>query len=91
MTRDGDRRSGARHAVLHKDPHAYSAHAHIIRLDGPERLMVFNKTIRRRLILHPAAGSRIPQLDDALRDGGESWSAPEVVPAMTGPGSNAPG
>ncbi len=44
---------GARHAVLHRDPHAYSAHAHIIRLDGAERLMVFNKTPRRRLILHP--------------------------------------
>ena len=68
--------SGARHAVLHRDPHAYSAHAHIIRLNGAERLMVFNKTIRRRLILHP------PQ-DPEFRN----W----MCLARTGPASNAPG
>jgi BNR repeat-like domain/BNR/Asp-box repeat len=71
---------GARHAVLHKDPHAYSAHAHIVRLGRAERLMVFNKTIRRRLVLHPPQDPEFRNWIMRSTDGGESWSAPEVVP-----------
>jgi hypothetical protein len=72
--------AGARHAVLHRDPHAYSAHAHVIRLAGAERLIVFNKTIRRRLILHPPQDPEFRNWMIRSTDRGESWSAPEVVP-----------
>lgn len=71
---------GARHEILHRDPHAYSAHAHIIRLAGAERLIVFNKTIRRRLILHPPQDPEFRNWMMRSTDGGASWSAPEVVP-----------
>lgn len=72
--------SGARHEILHRDPHAYSAHAHIVRLAGAERLIVFNKTIRRRLILHPPQDPEFRNWMMRSTDGGASWSAPEVVP-----------
>lgn len=72
--------SGARHEILHKDPHAYSAHAHIIRLAGAERLLVFNKSPRRRLILHPPQDPEFRNWLMRSPDGGASWSAPEVVP-----------
>ena len=66
--------SGARHEILHRDPHAYSAHAHIIRLAGAERLVVFNKTIRRRLILHPPQDPEFRNWMMRSADGGASWS-----------------
>jgi hypothetical protein len=72
--------TAARHAILHRDPHAYSAHAHIIRLEGPERLIVFNKTIRRRLILHPPQDPEFRNWLMRSGDDGRSWSAPEAVP-----------
>jgi hypothetical protein len=71
---------GAQHAILHRDPHAYSAHAHIIRLEGAERLIVFNKTIRRRLILHPPQDPEFRNWMMRSTDGGRSWAAPEAVP-----------
>jgi hypothetical protein len=70
----------ARHEVLHRDPHAYSAHPHIVRLEGPERLIVFNKTVRRRLILHPPQDPEFRNWIMRSGDGGRSWSAPEVAP-----------
>jgi hypothetical protein len=70
----------AAHAILHKDPHAYSAHAHGVALAGGRRLIVFNKTIRRRLILHPPQDPEFRNWMMRSSDGGESWSAPEVVP-----------
>ena len=42
--------------------------------------MVFNKTIRRRLILHPPQDPEFRNWMMRSRDGGESWSAPEIVP-----------
>src|SRR5262249_54978133 len=72
---------GARHEILHKDPHAYSAHAHIVRLESGAHLVVFNKTIRRRVILHPPQDPEFRNWMMRSTDGGESWSAPEAVPS----------
>jgi hypothetical protein len=72
--------AGAQHALLHKDAHAYSAHPHMVALPGGEWLIVFNKTIRRRLILHPPQDPEFRNWMMRSMDGGESWSSPEVVP-----------
>ncbi|HZT20105.1 MAG TPA: sialidase family protein [Dongiaceae bacterium] len=71
---------GARHEILHRDPHAYSAHPHAVRLEGGEWLVVFNKTVRRPLILHPPQDPEFRNWLMRSSDGGRSWSAPEVVP-----------
>ena len=43
----------AEHAILHKDPFAYSAHPQIAVAANAEWLLVFNKALRRPFILHP--------------------------------------
>ena len=72
--------AGAQHEVLHKDLHAYSAHAHAVRLESGERLIVFNKAPRRGLILHPPQDPEFRNWIMRSADGGHSWSTPEVVP-----------
>ena len=72
--------SQARHEILHKDVHAYSAHPHIVALADGQWLVVFNKTIRRRLILHPPQDPEFRNWLIRSPDQGRSWSSPEVAP-----------
>src|SRR5579871_950397 len=71
---------GAEHTVLHKDPYAYSAHPHIVALEDGDWLIVFNKTIRRRLILHPPQDPEFRNWLMRSSDGGRSWTSPQAVP-----------
>jgi len=72
--------TGAEHAILHKDAFAYSAHPHLVALDDGDWLIVFNKTIRRRLILHPPQDPEFRNWLMRSSDGGRCWSAPQAVP-----------
>ncbi len=73
--------AGAEHAILHKDAFAYSAHPHLVSLDDGDWLIVFNKTIRRRLILHPPQDPEFRNWLMRSSDGGNSWTAPQAVPS----------
>jgi hypothetical protein len=70
----------ARHEVVYKDPYAYSAHPHIARLDDGEWLIVFNKSIRRRVVLHPPQDPEFRNWLIRSSDRGQNWSAPQAVP-----------
>ena len=51
------------HRVVHRDPFAYCAHPHIVRLADGAWLAVFNRSVRRPFILHPSA---LPVPDEPL-------------------------
>jgi hypothetical protein len=70
----------AAHAILHKDPHAYSAHPQIAQAANGDWLVVFNKAPRRTLILHPPQDPLFANVIIRSRDHGASWSDPVVVP-----------
>src|SRR5258708_1209227 len=70
----------ARHRVLFRDPYSYCAHPHIAALPDGDLLMVFNRAPRRNLILHPPQEPLFYNFLMRSSDGGESWSAPQVVP-----------
>jgi BNR repeat-like domain len=71
---------GAEHSVLHRDPHAYSAHAHLAQLSDGDWLVVFNKTIRRPVILHPPQDPEFRNWLIRSSDGGGGWSEPQAAP-----------
>ena len=66
--------------VLHADLFAYCAHPHLIAAADNLWLMVFNRTVRREVILHPPQDPLYANHLMVSRDEGESWSAPQVVP-----------
>ena len=70
----------AAHAILHKDPRAYSAHPQIAVAANGDWLVVFNKAPRRPLILHPPQDPLFANVIIRSRDHGASWSEPVVVP-----------
>ena len=70
----------AAHAILHKDPHAYSAHPHIAVAPNGDWLIVFNKAPRRPFVLHPPEEPLFRNMIMRSRDHGASWVTPEVAP-----------
>ncbi len=74
---EGTRRASR---VLYADPFSYCAHPHMAAAADGTWLMVFNRTVRRSVILHPPQDPLYANLLMTSRDQGESWSAPEVVP-----------
>jgi hypothetical protein len=72
--------SHAEHAILHKDPFAYSAHPQIAVAPNGDWLVVFNKAPRRPFILHPPEEPLFRNVAIGSHDRGATWSAPEVVP-----------
>jgi len=70
----------AAHAILHRDPRAYSAHPQIAVAANGDWLVVFNKALRRPLILHPPQDPLFANVIIRSRDRGASWSEPVVVP-----------
>jgi hypothetical protein len=70
----------AAHAILHKDPYAYSAHPQLAVAANGDWVVVFNKAPRRLFILHPPEEPLFRNVIMRSRDRGASWSAPEVVP-----------
>ena len=70
----------AAHAILHKDPYAYSAHPHIAAAPNGDWLIVFNKAPRRPFVLHPPEEPLFRNMIMRSRDHGASWVTPEVAP-----------
>src|ERR671938_1946560 len=69
----------AEHRVLHRDPHGYCAHPHLVRCGG-ELLVVFNWSPRRAFVLHPPQEPLVHNLLICSADDGATWSAPVLVP-----------
>jgi BNR repeat protein len=70
----------AAHAILHKEPHAYSAHPQIAVAANGDWLVVFNKGPRRPFILHPPEEPLFRNVIMRSRDRGARWTTPEVAP-----------
>jgi BNR repeat-like domain len=70
----------AAHTILHKDPHAYSAHPQVAWAANGDWLVVFNKAPRRPLILHPPQDPLFANVIIRSGDHGASWSEPVIVP-----------
>lgn len=69
----------ATHQVLHRDPHGYCAHPHLVRCGG-ELVAVFNWAPRRDSVLHPPQDPLYLNLLTRSADEGLTWSAPVPVP-----------
>jgi len=70
----------AEHAILYRDPFAYSAHPQVAVAASGDWLVVFNMAPRRPFILHPPEDPLFRNVLMRSRDRGASWSAPEAVP-----------
>ncbi|HVO00818.1 MAG TPA: sialidase family protein [Candidatus Cybelea sp.] len=81
MTEAGqDTAIGQDRRILYADPHAYCAHPHLAVVAEDRWLLVFNRTIRRDVILHPPQDPLYQNLLTISRDQGRSWGPAEVVP-----------
>jgi len=69
-----------RHVVIHRDPFAYCAHPHLARLTDGTWLLVFNRSVRRRFILHPPQDPHFYNVTMRSEDEGRTWTVPEVAP-----------
>jgi len=69
-----------RHVVIHRDPFAYCAHPHLARLTDGTWLLVFNRSVRRRFILHPPQDPHFYNVTMRSEDEGRTWTIPEVAP-----------
>lgn len=70
----------AEHRIVHRDPYAYSAHPHAVALPNGEWLCVFNKSVRRPVVLHPPQDPFFCNFVVRSADRGRTWSAPVIVP-----------
>jgi hypothetical protein len=71
---------GCEHRLIFADPFSYCAHPHGVRLASGDILVVFNRAPKRSVILHPPQDPAFENVLVRSADGGESWSAPSVVP-----------
>jgi len=81
----------AEHAVLHKDPFAYSAHPHIAVAGNGDWVVVFNQAPRRALVLHPPEEPLFCNMVMRSADRGATWSAPQVAPGYDWHGTECAG
>lgn len=70
------------HRVLHRDPHAYCAHPHLAAARPDSWLMVFTRSVRRDIILHPPQDPFYCNMLMRSADQGVSWTEPSIVPAF---------
>jgi hypothetical protein len=68
------------HRLIYRDPYAYCAHPHMVALGRRDWLLVFNRVVRRAVILHPPQDPEYTNVLMRSGDEGRSWSAPTVVP-----------
>lgn len=81
----------AAHRLVFSDPFAYCAHPHAATLADGTVLVVFNRVPRRRVILHPPQDPAFENVLVRSFDGGETWTAPEVVPGYGATGAECAG
>lgn len=68
------------HQTLYRDAFSYCAHPCIIALADGTWLVVFNKTMRRDYLLHPPQDPHYYNVIIRSKDGGATWTAPQVAP-----------
>lgn len=68
------------HRIIHKDQYAYSAHPLIVNVANGDWLVVFNKTVRSVMNLHPPEDPRFYNFTIRSHDQGQTWGAPRVAP-----------
>lgn len=80
----------ARHAVLHRDPHAYCSHPSIVALPDGGWTLAFMESMRRDRVLHSPSDPRFVNLLARSRDEGASWTTPVPVPDFGWEGVECP-
>lgn len=68
------------HQILFKDPFSYCAHAHIAAMPDGEWVVVFNRAVRRPVILHPPNDPHFYNVVIRSTDEGRTWNTPRVAP-----------
>ncbi|MCS6908013.1 MAG: sialidase family protein [Anaerolineales bacterium] len=68
------------HRILYRDPFAYCAHPHGVRLREDSWMVVFNRAPRRPFLLHPPHDPHYYNVLMRSSDQGENWTEPQVVP-----------
>ncbi len=68
--------------MIHRDPHAYSAHPHLAVAANDNWLLVFTQSRRRSGVLHPPQDPLYCNMLVRSADEGRTWSAPSVVPGF---------
>ncbi|HEY4161937.1 MAG TPA: sialidase family protein [Dongiaceae bacterium] len=79
--RCGEGGIGEARRILHADPYAYCAHPHLAAVAEDRWLLVFNRSVRRSVILHPPQDPLYQNLLMISRDQGRTWGPAEIVPA----------
>jgi len=70
------------HSLLHRDAHAYCAHPHLIAVGPDNWLLVFTRSVRREIILHPPQDPFYCNMLMRSEDQGRNWTTPSIVPAF---------
>lgn len=70
----------AEHRILYRDENSYCAHPHIVELTDGQWLVVFNRTTRRSVLLHPPEDPHYYNVISRSTDQGKTWSVPQVAP-----------
>jgi hypothetical protein len=83
--------AAAEHAIIHRDEFAYSAHPHCIVAPNGDWLVVFNRAPRRDITMHPPEDPLYRNVIMRSRDGGKTWTSPEVVPGYAFSGTECAG
>ena len=68
-------------AVLHADPSAYCAHPHLVAARPDNWLLVFTRSVRRELVLHPPQDPLYCNMLMRSADEGRNWTEPVIVPS----------
>lgn len=79
------------HQILFKDPFSYCAHAHIADLGDGEWVAVFNRAVRRPVILHPPNDPQYYNVLTRSTDAGRTWNTPRVAPGYDWHGTECAG
>lgn len=79
------------HRLLHRDPHGYCAHPHLVAASPDNWLLAFTKSVRRDVVLHPPQDPLYCNMLMRSLDQGRSWTTPSIVPAFRWHGVECPG
>jgi hypothetical protein len=77
--------------VVFRDRWFYAAHPHVLLNAAGDLLVVFNRSFRRREIMHPPHDPEYRNVLTRSSDAGLTWSTPEVVPGYDCSGTECAG
>lgn len=70
------------HRLLHRDPFVYCAHPHLIAAKPDNWLLVFTRSMRREIVLHPPQDPFYCNMLMRSEDQGRNWTTPSIVPGF---------